>query len=132
VSGELKKPDEKKYLPFWPHYLLSEVIAWYFMLAVLIVLASLFPAGLEDKADPFKTPPHVKPEWYFLSLYQVLKLVPRVVGVTLPVISIVLLFLIPFLDRRPVRQPRRRPLAMLVTALVVLAIVALTIWGQIS
>ena len=47
------------------------------MLAILVVLASVFPAGLEDKADPLTTPAHIKPEWYFLSVYQLLKLVPR-------------------------------------------------------
>ncbi len=66
-----KKP--KQLLPFWPHYILSEFIAWYAMLGVLVALASLFPADLQAKADPFRTPPDVKPEWYFLFLYQLLK-----------------------------------------------------------
>ena len=47
----------KQFLPFWPHYMLSEFIAWYVMLAVLIALASLLPADLQAKADAFRTPP---------------------------------------------------------------------------
>ena len=66
MSSETKPP--KKLLPFWPHYALSEFIAWYIMLGVLVTLAALFPAGLEDKANPLLTPEHVKPEWYFLSV----------------------------------------------------------------
>jgi len=124
--------EEKELLPFFPNYLLDEVIAWYVMLGVLIILASMFPAGLEEKADPLRTPPHIKPEWYFLSLYQALKLVPRTVGVLAPVIGLVLLFFLPFIDRNPEVAPRKRPVAVS-TALVVLAvIIALTIWGWVS
>ncbi len=63
-------------MPFFPNYILDEIIAWYVMLAALIVLASLFPAGLEEPADPLRTPAHTKPEWYFLFLYQGLKVHP--------------------------------------------------------
>jgi cytochrome b6-f complex subunit 4 len=75
------KPDRKKLIPFFPDYVLDEMIAWYIALALLIVVASLFPAGLEEQADPLSTPAHIKPEWYFLFLYQALKWVPRIVGV---------------------------------------------------
>ena len=73
MSEKMSAREPKQDLPFWPHYILSETIAWYTMLGVLIILAAFFPAGLEDKADPFKTPEHVKPEWYFLAVYQFLK-----------------------------------------------------------
>lgn len=126
---EEKAKEKRDLLPFFPHYVLSELIAWYVMLAILIVVVSLFPAGLEEKADPLRTPPHIKPEWYFLSLYQTLKLVPRTVGVLAPGVGVVLLFLLPFLDRNPARHPRRRPLAMGATAIILVTIVALTIWG---
>ncbi len=124
-----EEKGKKDLIPFFPHYLLSEVIAWYAMLAILIVLVSLFPAGLEEKADPLRTPPHIKPEWYFLSLYQVLKWVPRTIGVLAPGVGVLLLFVLPFLDRSPARHPRKRPLAMAVMAIVMITIVGLTIWG---
>ena len=48
-----------------------------FLLAILVVLASVFPAGLEEEANPLETPAHIKPEWYFLAVYELLKHVPR-------------------------------------------------------
>jgi ubiquinol-cytochrome c reductase cytochrome b subunit len=54
--------DKKKLLPFFPNYILDEFIAWYVMLAILIILASLFPAGLEEPANPLVTPEHTKPQ----------------------------------------------------------------------
>lgn len=129
-------------LPFWPHYVLSELIAWYIMLGVLIILAALFPAGLEDKADAFTTPAHVKPEWYFLSVYQFLKVssvfsflgaeAPRLVGVIAPGIALVLLFFLPFLDRGAKRPARRRPLMLILVVLILAVLIGLTIWGQTS
>jgi quinol-cytochrome oxidoreductase complex cytochrome b subunit len=121
--------NDSKHIPFFPNYLLDEVIAWYIGLAVLIVLASLFPARLEDQADPLKTPAHIKPEWYFLFLYQTLKLVSRTVGVLLPGIGILLLFLVPFLDRSHSRRLRSRKLLVGVVAVTIVAIVFLTIWA---
>jgi cytochrome b6-f complex subunit 4 len=127
-----EEENKKKTIPFFPNYLLDEVIAWYIMLAVLIVLASLFPAGLEGQADPLKTPEHIKPEWYFLFLYQSLKLVPRTVGVLLPGVGVLLLLLVPFLDRGPLRRMRSRRLLISAVVVVIAVIVALTIWGATS
>ncbi len=136
------KEEGKKLLPFWPHYVLSEFIAWYIILGLLIILAAIFPAGLEDKANAFSTPEHVKPEWYFLSVYQFLKVAsvfnflgpdaPRLMGILLPGVALAMLFLLPFLDRGKKRPMRRRPLMLVVTALVLIVIIALTIWGQYS
>lgn len=137
---EQRKP--KQLLPFWPHYLLSEFIAWYVMLAILIALASIMPADLQAKADPFRTPPDVKPEWYFLFLYQLLKdaaflstihpELPKLAGITLPGIGLVLLALLPFLDRSKKRPARERPL-MLAIVIILLALIAfLTMRGALS
>ncbi len=125
-----KRP--KRLLPFFPNYLVDEVIAWYFGLGVLIVLASLFPAGLEEQADPFQTPGDVKPEWYFLFLYQGLKIVPRIIGVTAPVLGVLLLLAVPFLDRSPENHPRRRILALGVGIAALAGILGLSAWGWIS
>lgn len=129
---ERREEKGKLLLPFFPNYLLDEVIAWYVILAIIVVLASLFPAGLEEQADPFKTPPHIKPEWYFLALYQALKLIPRVVGVTAPIVGILILLVVPFLDRNPQKVWRRRPIAVGLGIVVLVATVVLTVWGWIS
>jgi len=126
-TGE--QAEEEKSLPFFPHYVLGEVIGWYIVVALLIVLASVFPAGLEEKANPLQTPAHIKPEWYFLSLYQLLKWVPRTVGIVIPMIALPGLLLLPFLDRNPEVAPRKRPVAIFLGVATVVGIVVLTIWG---
>jgi ubiquinol-cytochrome c reductase cytochrome b subunit len=128
-SSGFERETKKKLLPFFPNYILDEVIAWYVMLAVLIVLASLFPAGLEAPANPLQTPAHTKPEWYFLFLYQWLKLVPRIVGVALPIVGGLVLVLLPFLDRNPYIAARRRPIAIALATITIIGVVAFTIWG---
>jgi quinol-cytochrome oxidoreductase complex cytochrome b subunit len=124
--------EKKKLVPFFPNYILDEIIAWYAMLAILIVLASLFPAGLEAPADPLHTPEHTKPEWYFLFLYQGLKVVPRILGVTAPLIGVLVLLLLPLLDRNPAFDPRKRPIVLALGVASVLGIVGFTIWGWLS
>ncbi len=133
------KAKPKQLLPFWPHYLLSEFIAWYVVLALLIALASLLPADLQAKADPFRTPPEVKPEWYFLFLYQLLKdaaflsvvnpELPKLAGITLPAIGLVLLLLLPFIDRSKKRPARERPIMLMVVIVILLLIAFLSIRG---
>jgi len=77
-----KHPEypEEETIPFFPNYIILEVITSYILLAVLIVLASLLPTGLEERADPFSTPQHIKPEWYFLWIFQFVKVPPRIIG----------------------------------------------------
>ncbi len=104
--------------PFFPNYVLDEVIAWAAMLALLVVLASVLPAGLEEKANPLQTPAHVKPEWYFLAAYQLLKIVPRDIGILAPIVGIAALGLLPFLDRNPEVRARKRPLVLFMGAVV--------------
>ena len=124
--------EKEKTLPFFPHYILDEVIAWYVVLAILIVLASLFPVGLEEKANPLQTPEHIKPEWYFLSVYQFLKQVPETVGVIVPGLALLPLLFLPFIDRNPEVAPRKRPVAILIGIVTLLVIIGFTLWGWYS
>jgi ubiquinol-cytochrome c reductase cytochrome b subunit len=132
---------EEDTIPFFPNYIILEVIVSYLVLALLIVLATVLPAGLENKADPFSTPQHIKPEWYFLWIYQFIKVPSMVIGpgvlaelagIFIPAVGIVLLIFLPFLDRKPERRPGRRRLAMAVMALILAILVALSIWGLVS
>ena len=142
TAAQSQRRQFKSLLPFWPHYVLSELIAWYIVLGILIILAAFMPVGLEDKANAFVTPQHVKPEWYFLAVYQFLKVAavfsflgaeaPRLAGIIVPGIGLALLFFLPFLDRGPKRPLRRRPIMILTTLFVLLVIIALTVWGQYS
>jgi cytochrome b6 len=64
-------------MKFFPNFLLRELMAWYVALGVLGALAALFPWNLGVKADPFvSAPAGIKPEWYFLFMFQTLKLIP--------------------------------------------------------
>ena len=133
--------QEEDTIPFFPNYVILEIIVTYLVLAGLIVLASLLPVGLEEKADMFNTPQHIKPEWYFLWIYQFIKLPSMVIGpgmaaqlagIVIPAIGIVLLIILPFLDRNPDPHPRRRKLGMAVMGLILAVLIALSIWGSYS
>jgi quinol-cytochrome oxidoreductase complex cytochrome b subunit len=70
-SGKLRS------MPFFPNFLLRELMAWYGALAVLGILAAIFPWELGEKADPFASAPAgIRPEWYFLAPFYTLKLIP--------------------------------------------------------
>jgi len=132
---------EEDTIPFFPNYIILEVIVSYLVLALLVVLATVLPAGLEDKADPLNTPQHIKPEYYFLWIYQFIKVPPMLIGpgvlaelagIFIPAVGIVLLILLPFLDRKAERRPGRRRLAMAVMVLILAVLVGLSIWGLVS
>lgn len=96
---------------FFPGFLLRELMGWYLALGVLAGLAALFPWELGIKADPFASaPPGIKPEWYFLFMFQTLKYIPaRIAGLDGEVLGIMafgvgglLWMLVPFLNRQPI------------------------------
>ncbi len=118
--------------PFFPHYMVDEFVAWYVLLAVLVVLASLFPAGLEAQANALETPEGIKPEWYYLGVYELLKLVPRIVGILIPIVGIGVLVVWPFLDRSEEVLIRRRKVVVGGATLILVALIALTVRGYVG
>jgi len=82
VEEEWKtKPPEQREMRFFPNFLLRELMAWYVALAVLGGLAALKPWELGTKADLFASaPPGIRPEWYFMFMFQTLKLLPSKIG----------------------------------------------------
>lgn len=121
-------------MPFVPHFLLRDMVGWYLALGLLAALSALFPWELGEKADPFASAPAgIRPEWYFLFMFQTLKLIPayigpfegEVVGVLFfGVCGLIVLFL-PFLDRG---RACRLVLNTLAAAAVAFFIV-MTAWG---
>ena len=100
-------PSAKRQMKFFPNFALRELMAWYVALAVLGALAAIFPWNLGVKADPFSpAPAGIKPEWYFLFMFQTLKLIPakmwfidgEVVGVLAFGLLGMLWLLLPFLE----------------------------------
>ncbi|MDA0745151.1 MAG: cytochrome bc complex cytochrome b subunit [bacterium] len=118
--------------PFFPHHILKEGMAAYFLLGILLTLVILVPFHLGPPADPFQTPEGIKPEWYFLPMFQLLKYLPEPIAVALPGLVVFLLLLLPFLDRSPERHPRRRPVAMGLGAALLAVTLALGILGKLS
>jgi ubiquinol-cytochrome c reductase cytochrome b subunit len=127
--------------PFYQH-ILKEMILSIFLVGVLVTLSTLFPPELGDKADPFSTPSHIKPEWYFLPGYQFLKVAekfgflgdwaPKVIGILGQAFPVLILLAVPWLDRGPDRLPGRRKLVLLLGVLFALSAVGLGLWGHFS
>jgi ubiquinol-cytochrome c reductase cytochrome b subunit len=96
------------------------------------LIGMLSPLGLEEPADPMNTPMHVKPEWYFLALYQLLKFIPKTIGVVIPIALLIGLILWPFIDPKPENDTKKMKIRFAVVTVGMLVLIALTIWGQVS
>lgn len=136
--GEEAPTDARRAIPFVPDFLLRDLFGWTLALAVLATLAALFPWELGEKANPYApAPANIRPEWYFMFLFQTLKLVPggEVLGIEYEAVPILLsgvaalvLLLVPLLDRGVVRRGRS-PVFTFLGWLGVAYIVVLTAWG---
>lgn len=131
----MSENNQEKGVPFYPDHLTLEakVALGVVVLVVIIGVIGLFaPVGLGAPADPMDTPVHIKPEWYFLALYQLLRYIPETIGATSPVLAIVLLMIWPFLDQKPDRSRKTTRLRFWLSFVAVVVIIALTIWGEVS
>ena len=138
VEEKMKRGERIEQMPFFPNYILRDVLAWYVALALLAALALFYPWELGQKADPFAAvPPGIRPEWYFLAMFHTLKLLPshiagfegEQVGVLAFGIAAAFLVFVPFLDRRAL-QGRRSPAFTIAGVLGLVYLVAFTIIGH--
>jgi menaquinol-cytochrome c reductase cytochrome b/c subunit len=120
--------------PFFPYAVAKDSIMAVFVMITIILLSLIFGAELGPKADPTTTTYVPRPEWYFFFLFELLRvikpaeLVPlATIGV--PTIGMILLFLLPFVDRGPERRPERRPVATTFGIFVIAAMAYLTYLG---
>ncbi|MBW2563897.1 MAG: hypothetical protein JRE29_07670 [Deltaproteobacteria bacterium] len=132
-ADEIEHSDEI----FYPSFLFKEIVVMMLIFILVVVILSLvFPVGLGDPADPTDNLFVPKPEWYFMSLYELLKFFPGkfevIATAIIPAGGILVLFLVPFLDKSPEKRPSKRPLAMILMSLAVAAILALTLIGILS
>jgi cytochrome b6 len=139
VPPSLKDQNVRK-MKFIPNFLLRDLIGWILAIGVLAALAALFPWELGEKADPFApAPAGIKPEWYFLFMFQTLKYLPaKILGMDGEVLGIMafnvvalLLFIVPFVDRGP--ENRRRTLIFnIIGGVALLYILVMTIIGYVT
>lgn len=98
---------------FFPFAVVKDTIVAFLILAALVALALTLGAPLEELADPTDSTYNPRPEWYFLFLFQALKLFPgsleAVAAVVLPGLLVGALFILPLLDRGPERRAFARP-----------------------
>lgn len=110
-----KEEAEKDTVPFWPYYIIKDVFALSVIMVIFFAIVGFMPnyLGHPDnyiEANPLATPAHIVPEWYFLPFYAILRAVPdKLGGVLLMFAAIFVLFVLPWLDRSPVRSARFRP-----------------------
>jgi quinol-cytochrome oxidoreductase complex cytochrome b subunit len=133
----LEAEGEKKTMPFFPNFLLRDLLLWLIVLNLIAILAVFFPWELGKKADPFgSAPAGIKPEWYFLFMFQTLKFIPskllfidgEILGIGVFGIAGLLWMLVPFWDGKSSRGEQNR-LITYIGIFVVIYIIILTILG---
>jgi len=140
MESEAIPAAEKKTMPFFPNFLLRDLLLWLIVLNVLAILAVFFPWEIGAKADAFApAPAGIRPEWYFLFMFQTLKYIPsqiwivdgEIVGILLFAVGGILWTLVPFWDRKSSAGKRNRVVTY-IGIIVVLYIIMLTLLGWIA
>lgn len=129
--------EEKKTMPFFPNFVMRDMLVWLIVLNVLALLAVFYPWELGHKADPFASAPSgIKPEWYFMFAFQTLKFIPakilffdgELVGILAFMIGGLFWCTVPLWDRKSVLQLRNRQLNYIGIGIVAFMII-MTILG---
>jgi ubiquinol-cytochrome c reductase cytochrome b subunit len=136
---EFKREDHQEGQPCFPHFSLKRLFMVMIYFAIVFFIMTFWPnlflpAEANIPANPLMTPDSIRPAWYFLAPYQLIKTIPNdLLGISMLVIFSVVLLFWPFFDAKDAeRNIRRRPM-LLSLGLIVLALWAiLTIWGMYS
>jgi cytochrome b6 len=133
----VENKDEKvRSLPFWPNFVYREMIVWLALVGILVTVAIFLPPSLHKAADLMAPAPEgIKPEWYFLFLFQILKVFPAkilfingdTVAVLLFAVAFVLFFFLPFIDNKPAE--RKGKIITVIAYVVIVFAVAMTVWS---
>ena len=103
-------------IPFFPYYVMKDVFGLGVFVVIYFIAVFWFPNALGDpvnyeKANALVTPPHIVPEWYYLPFYAILRAIPnKLLGVVAMFGAILIMFVLPWLDRHPVRSASFRPI----------------------
>jgi cytochrome b6 len=140
LSVEMLPPEKKKMIPFFPNFLLRDTLLWLMVLNILLYLAVFFPWEIGEKADAFASAPEgIKPEWYFMFMFQSLKLIPAHVlfmeGEVVGIVGFGLVglawMLVPFWERRRRPDGKFRPMTLIGVAAIIYMTI-MTIWGYLE
>ena len=136
--------NQDESVPFFPNHFMTEfrvALAIIGIFVIIGVLGMFNHIGLEEPADPLNTPLHVKPEWYFLFLYQLLKVVPdylfwgqiegRVFVTVATIVGLLAIMFLPFFDKKDDTK-RAWWIRAALSVIVLIIVIALTIWGEVS
>nr|AVN99334.1 cytochrome b [Giraffa giraffa angolensis] len=130
-------PSDMDKIPFPPYYTIKDILGALLLILALMLLVLFTPDLLGDPdnytpANPLNTPPHIKPEWYFLFAYAILRSIPNKLGGVLALISsILILALMPLLHTSKQRSMTFRPLSQCLFWILVADLLTLTwIGGQ--
>nr|Q6ELU9.1 RecName: Full=Cytochrome b; AltName: Full=Complex III subunit 3; AltName: Full=Complex III subunit III; AltName: Full=Cytochrome b-c1 complex subunit 3; AltName: Full=Ubiquinol-cytochrome-c reductase complex cytochrome b subunit [Pronolagus rupestris]AAS54931.1 cytochrome b [Pronolagus rupestris] len=125
-------PSNSDKIPFHPYYTIKDALGFLMLITLLLLLALFAPDLLGDPdnyspANPLNTPPHIKPEWYFLFAYAILRSIPNKLGGVLAlVMSILVLAIIPLLHTSKQRSMMFRPLSQTLFWILVADLMTLT------
>jgi len=131
-----KKDEKMKELPFWPNFVYREMVVWLVLTGILFSVAVFFPPSLDKAADLMAPAPEgIRPEWYFLFLFQMLKIFPAKIlfvnGDTLAVLliflGVVAFFFLPLIDNKP--EEKKGKIITIIAYLFIVYAVAMTIWS---
>src|SRR5215212_2549127 len=120
--------------PFFPYAVAKDAAMACIVMITIIVLSIVLGAELGPKADPTTTTYVPRPEWYFFFLFELLRVIKPsvltpVATIGVPTLCLILLILLPFIDRGPERRPERRPIATTAGILTICAMAYLTYLG---
>jgi cytochrome b6 len=134
--GADEEAEARRAIPFWPNFVYREAILWLVFVGVLVTVAVFLPPTLGKAADLMAPAPEgIKPEWYFLFLFQTLKIFPAkilfvtgdTVAVLLILLAAALFFFLPLIDNKPAE--RKGKIITILAFLLVVYAVAMSVWS---
>ena len=130
APSSVRDDSDDEMIVSFPEFIFKEFIAAVAMTVFLLLVSIFIQAPLLGLANPGMTPNPSKAPWYFLGLQELLsRFPPLMAGGACPTFVIVLMILVPFLDRNPSRRPSERKVAIILFALYTTIVVALVIIG---
>ncbi|CAN5186820.1 menaquinol-cytochrome c reductase cytochrome b/c subunit [soil metagenome] len=125
---------KKKGKPFFPYAVAKDSAMFLIVVLVIAALSLILGAEQGPKADPTTTTYTPRPEWYFFFLFELLRVLKPpeltpLATIGIPTLALVLLLLLPFYDRNPERDPRKRPVATAAGIMTIIAMAFLTFLG---